>query len=177
LHAAHESRDARLCAVATICPVLHLLETNQAVDHKSRTFYRRYTLSGLRAVYRPLDRRQRAPTPFCEVQKADTFRAYDALTVVPRYGFASVDDYYTRTCASRVVGHITRPTLVLSARHDPILPADIAERLAPAFSPAITFKMSERGGHLLFPRDLDLGERGGVGIEAQVYSWLSRQRD
>ena len=175
LHVAQQARDPRLSAVATICPVLHLMETNQAIDHASRKFYRHYTLSGLRNGYRALALRQRAPTPYAEVHRADTFRAYDALTVVPRYGFASVDDYYERACASRVLGQIARPTLVLAARHDPILPAQIAERLSSTFSPALTFRMSERGGHLLFPRDLDLGEQAPLGIEAQVHAWLARQ--
>ena len=177
LHAAHEAQDARLTAVAAICPVLHLVQTNLAIDHPSRAFYRKYTLSGLRESYRALALRARAPTPFAHVRKARTFREYDALTVVPRYGFASVDDYYTSRCASRIVGSITRPTLVLSTRHDPILPSAIAEQVAPSFAPAVTFRMSERGGHLLFPRDLDLGEQAPLGIEAQVHAWLARQGD
>ena len=174
LHVAHETRDARVAAIATVCPVLHLMQTNVAIDAPARALYRRYVLGGLLSNYVPYSARGFAPTPLPHVRRATTFRDYDALTVVPRYGFASVDDYYTRACASRVVGLIERPTLIVSARRDPMLPWQIAEAVRPSFSPAVDFRWAERGGHAGFPRDLDLGERGGLGLEAQVHAWLER---
>lgn len=174
LHVAHESRDPRVKAVATVCPVLHLVQTNVAIDSPSRSMYRRYVLGGLISNYQPVDARGRAPTPFARVRRATTFRAYDALTVVPRYGFADVDDYYTRACASRIVGLIERPTLVVAARHDPMLPWQIAEHVRPSFSQAVSFAWAERGGHAGFPANLDLGERAPLGLEAQVHAWLER---
>lgn len=175
LHVAHESKDPRVKAVATICPVLHLMRTNEAIDAPARRMYRRYVLGGLLSNYIPYAARGGAPTPVERVRRATTFRAYDALTVVPRYGFSSVDDYYTRACASRVLGQIERPTLIVSARHDPMLPWQIAEAVRPSFSPAIRFLWAERGGHAGFPRDLDLGEQAPLGLEAQVHGWLERQ--
>ncbi len=174
LHAAHETRDPRVKAIATVCPVLHLQHANAAIDAPRRGIYRRYVLDGLISNYVAFAARGRAPTPIDRVQRATTFRAYDALTVVPRYGFASVDDYYARACASRVVGHIERPTLVVSARHDPLLPWQIAEAVRPNFSSAVTFRWAERGGHAGFPSDLDLGELAALGLEPQVHAWLER---
>jgi uncharacterized protein len=174
LHVAHETKDPRVSAVATVCPVLHLVQTNLAIDHPSRAMYRRYVLGGLISNYEHVDKRGRAPTPHAQVRRATTFRAYDGLAVVPRYGFASVDDYYTRACASQIVGKIERPTLVLSARHDPMLPWTIAESVRGSFSRAITFRWAERGGHAGFPTDLDLGESAPLGLEAQVHAWLER---
>ncbi|HEY6878254.1 MAG TPA: alpha/beta fold hydrolase [Polyangiales bacterium] len=174
LHVAHETRDPRVAAVATVCPVLHLAQTNLAIDHPSRAMYRRYVLSGLISNYEPYAAKGRAQTPFSRVRRATTFRVYDSLAIVPRYGFASVDDYYERACASRVVGQIERPTLVLVARHDPMLPWTIAHNVRGSFSSAVTFIESERGGHAGFPADLDLGERGPRGLEAQVHAWLER---
>jgi hypothetical protein len=174
LHVAHETRDPRVKAIATVCPVLHLVQTNLAIDHPSRAMYRRYVLGGLISNYLHVDKKGRAPTPYDRVRRASTFRVYDGLAVVPRYGFKSVDDYYTSACASRIVGLIDRPTLVLSARHDPMLPWTIAESVRPSFSPAIQFIWAERGGHAGFPADLDLGERAPLGLEAQVHAWLER---
>jgi predicted alpha/beta-fold hydrolase len=174
LHAAHETRDPRVEAIATVCPVLHLMQTNVAIDAPGRAFYRRYVLGGLFSNYLKYAARGNAPTPVDHVRRATTFRAYDALTVVPRYGFDSVDDYYSRACASRVLGALERPTLIVSARRDPMLPWQIAESLRPSFSPAITFRWAERGGHAGFPRDLDLGEQGPRGLEPQIHAWLER---
>jgi predicted alpha/beta-fold hydrolase len=174
LHVAHESEDPRVKAIATVCPVLHLVQTNLAIDHPSRTMYRRYVLGGLISNYEHVDKRGRAPTPHAQVRRATTFRAYDGLAVVPRYGFTSVDDYYTRACASQIVGKIKRPTLVLSARHDPMLPWTIAESVRGSFSNAVSFQWAERGGHAGFPADLDLGERAPLGLEPQLHAWLER---
>lgn len=174
LHVANETSDPRVRAIATVCPVLHLGQTNEAIDGPKRAFYRKYVLSGLLSNYIPYHARGSAPSPLEHVRRATTFRDYDSLTVVKRYGFSSVDDYYTRACASRVVANIARPTLIVSARHDPMLPWQIAESLRPSFSPAIAFRWAERGGHAGFPRDLDLGEPGARGLEAQVHSWLER---
>ena len=177
LHVAHESKDTRVKAVATVCPVLHLMRTNDAIDAPARGMYRRYVLGGLLSNYVPYEARGHAPTPVARVRSATTFRAYDALTVVPRYGFSSVDDYYTRACASRVLGQIARPTLIVSARHDPMLPWQIAESVRASFSPAIRFLWAERGGHAGFPRDLDLGQKAPLGLEAQVHAWLERHSE
>jgi predicted alpha/beta-fold hydrolase len=177
LHVANETRDARVKAVATVCPVLHLMQTNVAIDAPTRGVYRRYVLGGLLSNYVAYAARGLAPTPLHRVRRATTFRAYDALTVVPRYGFASVDDYYTRACASRVLGSIALPTLVVSARHDPMLPWQIAESVRPTFSSSISFLWAERGGHAGFPRDLDLGETAPLGLEAQVHRWLERNSE
>ena len=174
LHVAHETREARVKAIATVCPVLHLMQTNVAIDGPWRRMYRRYVLDGLISNYVAYAARGLAPTPAAHVRRATTFRAYDALTVVPRYGFASVDDYYTRACASRIVGNIERPTLIVSARRDPMLPWQIAEAVRPHFSPAISFRWAERGGHAGFPGDLDLGEQAPLGLEPQVHAWLER---
>lgn len=174
LHAANETREPRVAAIATVCPVLHLMQTNAAIDSPALAFYRRYVLGGLVSNYTPFAARGHAPTPLAHVRRATTFRAYDALTVVPRYGFASVDDYYERACASRVLGRIEKPTLIVSARRDPMLPWQIAESLRASFSPAITFRWAERGGHAGFPSDLDLGEQAARGLEPQVHAWFER---
>jgi|GEM_PF-4099106 len=173
LHFAHESHDARLLKVAAICPVLNLVQTNHFIDSSRATFYRLYTLRGLREGYARAAARGRTPTDLASVAQANTFRAYDSLTVVPRYGFASVDDYYTRSCVSRVIDRIERPTLVLSARHDPMLPWQIADGMRARFSNAITFRWAERGGHCAFPSDIELGlGLGGSGFEEQLHRWL-----
>jgi uncharacterized protein len=172
LHVAHELRAPRVRGVVAVCPVLHLHDTNRAIDGRARAFYRRYVLRGLQDGYAEVAKRGRAPSPALPVQQAKTFRVYDALAVVPRYGFASVDDYYTRACASQVLDRIATPTLIVAARHDPMLPWQIAERLRPRMSPAITFRWAERGGHAGFPRDLDLGEPAPLGLEAQIEHWL-----
>lgn len=175
LHVAHESCEPRVRGVVAVCPVLHLAQSNVAIDSQKRAWYRKYVLGGLITGYQHHATRGLGPAPFEQVKLADTFRKYDALTVVPRYGFQSVDDYYERACVSRVVDRIQLPTLIVAARHDPMLPWQIADSVRPLLSPAVTFRWAERGGHTGFPRDLDLGEPGALGLESQLETWLERQ--
>jgi uncharacterized protein len=176
LHVAHENREPRVRGVVAVCPVLHLAQSNLAIDSDKRAWYRKYVLGGLIAGYERHATRGMGPAPFEQVRLADTFRKYDALTVVPRYGFSSVDDYYERACVSRVLDRIELPTLIVAARHDPMLPWQIADSLRPRLAQAVSFRWAERGGHTGFPRNLDLGEPGALGLESQIETWLRRQQ-
>jgi uncharacterized protein len=173
LHAASETQDARVVAAAAICPVLHLVDTNVAIDASSRAIYRHWVLDSLKEGYRNMRRADR-PTARRRVARAATFRIYDALTVVPRYGFDSVDDYYERACVSKVLPTLGLPTLIVSTRHDPMLPGSIAEKQRTGMSSSIDFRFAEEGGHVALSRAFDLGERAPLGLIPQLDAWLER---
>jgi predicted alpha/beta-fold hydrolase len=109
------------------------------------------------------------------VRRATTLRAFDSLTVVPRYGFRDVDHYYQSQSASNALPHIARPTLIVSARHDPMIPWRLADDMRRQMSRAVTFRWAESGGHVFFPADLMLGERASRGLGPQLIAWLERQ--
>ena len=99
-----------------------------------------------------------------------------ALVVGPRFGCESVEDYY-RT--QSVAGHLTElqlPTLMLFADSDPLVPLRVVQPFLPTGDgrgPIV--RRAARGGHLGFPRDLDLGfgpERGLYGQLAGFWSTL-----
>jgi predicted alpha/beta-fold hydrolase len=174
LRFASESPDPHVSAIAAVCPVLDLPASSLAIDAPARALYRFYTLRGLTDMYKRVAARGNAPTPLAEVAKVRTFRAYDALTVVPRYGFRNVDDYYESQSVQNVLHEIDRPTLIIAARNDPMLPSAIAESSLRRLSRATTFRWAERGGHCFFPAELELGERAPTGFESQLYAWLTR---
>jgi predicted alpha/beta-fold hydrolase len=174
LRFASEAPDPHVRAIAAVCPVLDLPASSRALDGPARAFYRLYTLRGLTEMYRHVAARGNAPTPFAEVARARTFRSYDALSVVPRYGFRDVDDYYESQTVQNVLPEIDRPTLIIAARNDPMLPSRIAESSMQRLSRATTFRWAERGGHCFFPADLELGERAAPGLESQLYAWLAQ---
>jgi predicted alpha/beta-fold hydrolase len=174
LRFASEAPEPCVRAIAAVCPVLDLPAASRAIDAPSRALYRFYTLRGLTAMYARVAARGNAPTPLAEVSRARTFRVYDALTVVPRYGFRDVDDYYESQSVHQFLPRIERPTLIISARHDPMLPSSIAQRALARLSSATTFRWAERGGHCFFPADLQLGEHAPAGLESQLHAWLVR---
>jgi predicted alpha/beta-fold hydrolase len=172
LHAAADRIDPRVRAVAAICPPLDLDAGTRAFDESSRWIYRQHIHAGLDAIYTATARRRPLPTPVTTVRRARSCRERDALTVVPRYGFASAEDYYARASVAPRLASLDLPCLLVAARHDPMLPAHTLEPALRGASRALRVVWAERGGHVSFPADLDLGLGGGPGLERQVISWL-----
>jgi len=82
--------------------------------------------------------------------RAKTFWELDDAATGPLHGFAGADDYYARSSSLRVLGRIAIPTLCISAKDDPFLPAHVLEEVARVASPAVTLVATERGGHVGF---------------------------
>jgi predicted alpha/beta-fold hydrolase len=99
--------------------------------------------------------------------RAKTFREFDDAATAPLHGFTSADDYYTRSSSIRFLGRITVPTLCVSAADDPFLPPDVLPRARAAASPAVTFLVTEHGGHVGF-----IAGRGSYWAEERIVEWL-----
>jgi len=84
-------------------------------------------------------------------------------------------DYYRTVSVGRDLARLETPALVLAAERDPMIPAkSLAGPLREA-SEYLRFHWSKRGGHLAFPRDLDLGMGAELGLYPQVVGWLHQQ--
>ena len=57
------------------------------------------------------------------VLRVTRLREWDALTVVPRHGFASTEDYYARASVSGRWQALCAPALLVNTEHDPMVPA------------------------------------------------------
>jgi predicted alpha/beta-fold hydrolase len=179
LRAAIEQRDARVRGAAAICPPLDLDRATIAFDHPVRKPYRSQIFRSLNRAYAATAARGRARVPAPVVAGARSCRERDSLTVVVRFGYRSVVDYYERESVSHRLHRLRVPSLVVASRNDPIV---AAETLVPAIadaSAALSVAWVERGGHVYFPRGLDLGldvaHAGPLGLEHQVIRWLSNQ--
>jgi hypothetical protein len=84
------------------------------------------------------------------VARSRTFWDFDDAATGPLHGFAGAEDYYARSSSLNFLGRIETPTLCLSARDDPFLPASALERAGIAASPRVTFLVTRKGGHIGF---------------------------
>ena len=84
-------------------------------------------------------------------------RDFDEAYTAPFFHFRDAADYYYRAASLRVVDRIAVPTLILSAKDDPFVPADSFSVKAIAQNPAITVRISPHGGHCAF-----ISARNGV---------------
>ncbi len=174
LRAATSQPDARLRAVAAIGSPLDLGLGQLAIDVPSRWPYRRHVLRSLCGLAARLEARGRLPSPLAAVLRARTLREWDRLVVAPRFGFSGPDAYYASESAAPHLTRLEVPALYVGAVHDPMVPADTVRPALRRASAALDVRWVQRAGHIGFPHDIDLGERGRRGLEQQVLSWLER---
>ncbi len=161
---------APLCAVATVCPVIDLAPSADALHEPANRAYEWHFLRGL------MRRIRRKAELFPDIYKLDglgpirSIREFDDKIVAPHSGFRDADDYYHRAASARVVERIAVPALILCAQDDPfirLLPATRAQLLNNAHIELIETK---HGGHCAF-----LGRGEGTEIhwaEATVMRYL-----
>ena len=80
-----------------------------------------------------------------------TMRELDDRVTAPLAGYENAVDYYQRTAASRVLGSVQVPTLILAATDDPIVPVACFDHAARAnWSDSIRLVITRGGGHVGF---------------------------
>ncbi|MGA9630036.1 MAG: alpha/beta fold hydrolase, partial [Candidatus Acidiferrales bacterium] len=73
-------------------------------------------------------------------------------------GFRDAADYYAQSSAMHVVGAIRRPTLIVTAEDDPVVPVAMFANEALRKNPNVTLVVTRRGGHCAF-----ISQEGGEG--------------
>jgi predicted alpha/beta-fold hydrolase len=131
-----------------VSPPIDILETARQLKRGSGRFYDHY-FAGL--LYKQLLKRRRLRSDLMDVKfrrRPRTVWEFDDVFTAPLGGFASAEDYYQKCSSALVVQNITTPTLVIMASNDPLIP--VAPFQAAPWSPAVTLRMTNGGGHLGF---------------------------
>jgi len=163
--------DARVRAAAAVCSPIDLKGGARAIDRPRGMFYRRHVLSGLKEIYRNVARRREVPLPVREALRIDTIEQWDERVISPRHGFAGAEDYWAQTSACNVLGDIQTPTLFLATERDPMVPIDTVRPWLHN-APALRRIVTNRGGHVGFPKKMDLGLGTGGTVEDQIIQWM-----
>jgi uncharacterized protein len=168
--------EGRCDAVAAITAPLDLDASATLFDAQPAFPYRRHVLRGLLAMYEAFVAR-RGPWPISieAARKITRIRQFDDAIIAPRFGYADASDYYLHASVSHVAGTIRIPTLLVSARHDPMVPHEGVEPVSRGFSSSVSHIEAPIGGHVAFPKDVSLGQFGELGLERQALVWLRRQ--
>lgn len=184
IHLAASDPDPRLVGVVAVCPPLDLVISSRFADGPARWPYRQYVLRGLREIYRPVAKRREVPVSFEEARRISTFHAWDHRIVAARWGFADAIDYYRRAGVAGRLERLAVPTLVVASTADPVVPPEAIDVPPPGWRKGrglwtgdgpLSIRWTERGGHVFFPGDLDLGLPGELGLEGQTFGWLEER--
>ena len=98
-----------------------------------------------------------------------SFRGFDDAATGPLHGFTGAEDYYARSSSLGFVGRVATPTLCLSSKDDPFLPARVLEEARVRASSSIDFRMTARGGHIGF-----VSGSGRFWAEETALDWMGK---
>lgn len=175
LRLASETADLpRVRAVAAVCSPLDLAASAAAIDGRSGALYRFYLLRRLREILWAVAARNAVPISLEEASEIRHLQEWDRRVVAPRHGFADDQDYYRQMSVGPGLADLRVPVLLVLAENDPLVPAETLRPSLETAAPRLEVRWSERGGHVVFPRSLDLGISGPLGLEAQVLGWLQK---
>jgi hypothetical protein len=168
------AEDPRLRAVAAVgAPVAPSL-TVRDFDRPSNWVYRGYILGNLRRIIADLEGVHPAYGAE-DLRRVRSLRQFDSLTIVPRFGFRDVDDYYDTAAVCNRWQDLRLPALLVAAEGDPIVTARSIRAGLDGAPKGLDVRFLETGGHIAFPEGLHLGEDVPPGLESQVLGWLARR--
>ncbi len=139
-----------LAALAVVSPSLDLAACVAAIGRPRNWVYERFFV---RSLKRRMRRKARLFPERYHLQGMDSIRTiweFDNRITAPHSGFRDADDYYYRASALRVIDRVSRPTLVLTAQDDPMVPIATLDREEIRRLPDLRFVAPRHGGHCSF---------------------------
>ena len=147
-----DEAPSRIVAAAAVSVPYDLARSSRRIG---RGFSRVYQAHFLRSLQRKAALKHATfpdRLPAAARSRARTLYEFDDVVTAPLHGFASAEDYYSKSSAIGWLSGITVPTLLLSAKDDPFLPEEVlgeVESIAKDV-PALHVEFVDRGGHVGF---------------------------
>jgi len=138
---------AGLCAVS---PSIDLSGCADRIERRENTVYRWSFLRSLRRRVRAKRRQHPALYDTRGLWRVRTLRQFDGRYTAPQGGYRDAADYYARASSLPFIARIQRPTLIIHASDDPIIPAEPFRDPSIAGNPEVLLVLTEHGGHVGF---------------------------
>lgn len=139
-----------LVGVIAISTPIDLARSVRAIDKPSNFFYARRFLDRLRGRVRRKSRI--SPDHYKEdgLEGVKTIWEFDDRFTAPLFGFGTAANYYATQSAIKFLPAIRVPTLIITAKDDPLVPFESYDDPIFRTNPALTLIATEHGGHLGF---------------------------
>lgn len=108
-----------------------------------------------------------------DLARVGSVREFDDRITARFCGFRDAADYYAQSSAMRVIGTIRKPTLIVTAKDDPVVPFAMFTNEALRGNPNISLVATRRGGHCAF-----ISQEGGEGrfwAEARIVEFCKER--
>ena len=111
--------------------------------------YQRYLINSLCHKMRDKFKDKPAPIDLDKLNEWTDFYSFDHNVTAALHGFASADDYYTKSSCKQFLKDITKPTLILHSKDDPFM-SQKAIPIEDELSSSVTLELTRHGGHVGF---------------------------
>jgi predicted alpha/beta-fold hydrolase len=141
---------AGLFAAAAVSPPADLAACARSLERPPNRAYLSHYVSRLCTTYR--ERQQRLPELYERGRElgSRTIWEFDEKVTAFYGGFRGAEDYYTQSSSGPWLLKIDRPTLILAAEDDPMIPAHAVARWPLPESGVVRREMTRTGGHVGF---------------------------
>jgi predicted alpha/beta-fold hydrolase len=145
-----ETLPAEVRAAVAVSPPVDLLGSSDALESWTNRVYASRFVTDLCRSYVRIQARSGGLYEARREQGVRTVREFDEKITAPYAGFSSAEDYYTRSSSGPWLRAIDRPTLIVSAEDDPMIPPESVRQFDLPPSGAVTLEIHPTGGHLGF---------------------------
>ncbi|MBK8100282.1 MAG: alpha/beta fold hydrolase [Planctomycetes bacterium] len=145
-----DQAPAAVRGAVAICPPFDLEVAARQCDRRYGGSIARHFLRTL--IPKALAKAERFPglLDVGAVRRCRSFATFDDLVTAPLHGFTSATHYWRSQSCARFLPAIRRPTLLLAAADDPLVPATVFPHTAVADSRFLTPCLQRHGGHVGF---------------------------
>ena len=137
-------------AAVAVSPPVDLLRCSDALHAPSNRVYVSRFVADLKLSYARIQERSQGFYTAGREVGITTVREFDEKITAPYGGFASAEDYYTKSSSGPWLEEIDRPALIVSAADDPMIPGDSVRKYELPRSGMVTREILPTGGHLGF---------------------------
>jgi len=162
---------SRLVSVAAVCPAIDLIRSSAQIRVPRNRFYDRHFARFLwkrSADYAAVARE--LPHLSSPSERPLSLYEFDSRVTAPLGGFADVEEYYHSSSAIHDLHRIDRPTMILAAEDDPLIPADMFRNVR--YSSTTSLVMPSGGGHLGFLGRTNQSDPDRRWMDWRIIDWL-----
>ena len=139
--------DFPVRAAASVSAPIDLAASSSSVMRRRNALYHRWLLGRMKIDCGGSDL---TPVQRAAMARSRTVYEFDDIFLAPRHGFEGADHYYEETGATRFLGAVSIPTLVIHARDDPWIPAAAYSANDWSRNEMLTPLLPRAGGHVGF---------------------------
>ena len=141
-------RHCHAAAIVAVNPPVDLEASVRSLERWRNAVYHGYFTWRLCSLLRRIRRVRPVPGPAADPLRIGSVRNFDERFTAPDGGYASAEDYYRHASAAPCLGGIEAPSLILSSRDDPFVPAEMFRSVRPSCRRCVTLAQPGRGGHV-----------------------------